>query len=59
MPDANIRYGSACTPFNDFLTNFYTNYVKEVADKVGNSVQDSANSTKLAGRYQANAKVPV
>jgi hypothetical protein len=37
VTDANTRYGSACTPFNDYLTNFYNNYVKPVADTIGNS----------------------
>lgn len=59
VSDANTRYGAACTPFNNYLTNFYTNYVKEVVDKIGNSDQDSADNTKLAGRYNSATKTPV
>lgn len=32
VTDANTRYGSACTPFNNYLTNFADNYVKVVND---------------------------
>lgn len=59
VADANTRYGGTCTPFNNYLTNFYTNYVKEVVDKIGNSGQDSADNTKLAGRYNSATKTPV
>lgn len=59
ITDANMRYGSACAPFNDYLTNFGNNYVKEINDKIGNSGQDSADSTKLAGRYQIKTNTPV
>lgn len=32
ITDANTRYSAACAPFNDFLTNFFNNYVKVVND---------------------------
>ena len=58
VTDANTRYGT-CTLFNDYLTNFHANYVKVVNDNIGDSAQDSGNTAKLAGRYNANAKTPV
>ena len=57
--DADTRYGSACTPFNHYLTNFANNYVSVVNNQIGNSAQDSTNSSKLAGRYQINIATPV
>ena len=56
--DANTRYGT-CSPFNDFLTNFHNNYVKIANDNIGNAAQDSADNTKLAGRYNSKTKTPV
>jgi hypothetical protein len=55
---ANTRYGT-CAPFDSYLTNFYTNYVKVVVDNIGNSVDDAADTTKLAGRFVTNAQTPV
>jgi hypothetical protein len=52
ITDANSRYGT-CNNFNNYLTNFLTNYVVPVSTKIGNSVQDSADSTKLAGRFNS------
>ena len=59
LTDANTRYGSACNPFNSYLINFGNNYVKVVNDGIGNAAQDSADSTKLAGRYQIKTYTPV
>ena len=59
VTDTNSRYGSTCTPFNDYLTNFHTNYVKEVNDKIGDTSQDSSDTNKLAGRFITSAKTPV
>jgi len=59
LADANTRYGSACTPFNDYLTNYGNNYVKVVNDQIGNTLQDAADSTKLAGRYKIKTFTPV
>lgn len=58
VTDANTRYGAACTPFNDYLTNFANNYVSVVNDKIGNSGQDSTDSNKLAGRFQIKTNTP-
>ena len=58
ITDANTRYNLPCTTFNNFLTNFANNYVQIVNDKIGNSAQDTANSSKLAGRFQINTKAP-
>ena len=58
VPDANTRYGT-CTDFNNYLTNFYNNYVKVVNDNIGDSTQDSADTAKLAGRYNSQTKTPV
>ncbi len=59
VPNADTRYGSACTPFDDYLTNYYTNYVKVVVDSIGNYANDNSNSSRLAGRFNINAKTPV
>lgn len=59
IPDANTRYGAACTPFNDYMTNFFNNYVKIVNDKIGNTAQDSSDTTKLAGRFISTTSTPV
>jgi len=58
VTDANTRYGT-CAPFNTFVTNFGNNYVKVVNDKVGNSAQDAADNTKLAGRFQTKTNSPL
>ena len=48
-----------CGPFNTFLNNFYVSYVKPVVDKIGNTVDDGANTAKLAGRFKTNALTPI
>lgn len=55
--DSTARYTLACTPLNNFLNNFLNNYVAPINLNIGNTAQDSAVSTKLAGRYNAKAKV--
>jgi hypothetical protein len=55
--DSTSRYTLACTPLNNFFTNFLNNYVGVINLNIGNTAQDSADNTKLAGRYNANAKV--
>lgn len=56
--DANTRYGT-CADFNSYLTNYYNNYVKPVIDSIGNTVDDSADLTKLAGRFATKGKAPI
>jgi hypothetical protein len=56
--DANARYGS-CLQFDNFLSNFYNNYVKLVVDNIGNTADDAAINTKLAGRFVINAQTPI
>jgi hypothetical protein len=56
--DADTRYGN-CPGFNSYLNNFYTNYVKQVVDNIGNTVDDAANNAKLAGRFVMKAKTPI
>jgi hypothetical protein len=58
IPNINTRYGT-CTPFNNYLTNYYNNYVKPVVDNIGNTVSDSANNAKLAGRFSINVNTPL
>jgi len=41
------------------MANFHTKYVQPVTDNIGNSVDDAADSTKLAGRFVINTKTPV
>lgn len=56
--DADSRYGT-CAPFDSYLNNFYNNYVKLVVDNIGNTVDDSANNAKLAGKFIIKAKTPI
>lgn len=58
VTDANTRYGT-CTQFNSFLVNYFTNYVQTVVDNIGNTADDSSDTTKLAGRFGINAKTPI
>ena len=58
VADSTTRYGS-CAPFQNFLTNFYNNYVNLVVQNVGNTVDDVADSLKVAGRLVVKAKTPL
>lgn len=50
VSNINTRYGTTCTAFNDDISNFYTKYVTQVASVIGDTVTNSADTTKLAGR---------
>ena len=58
VSDTDLRYGT-CGDFDTYLDNFHTNYVKKVVDNIGNSVDDAADITKLAGRFVTNAQTPI
>lgn len=58
LADSVTRYGT-CAPFQNFLTNFYTNYVDVVVQNIGNTVDDAAEPLKVAGRLVSKAKTPL
>ncbi len=58
LADSATRYGT-CAPFQDFLTNFYNNYVDKVVGQIGNTVDDAADPLKVAGRLILKAKTPL
>lgn len=55
---ANTRY-TTCPSFNTYLTNYLSNYVQIVNDKIGNNAVDNSDNTKLAGRFVSKTKTPV
>ena len=58
IADSDIRYGS-CTTFTNYLNNFYNNYVRIVIDTIGNTFDDAADSSKMAGRVIIKARTPL
>jgi len=58
LADSISRYGT-CNPFQNFLINFYNNYVSLIVQNIGNTVDDAANSVKISGRFVIKAKTPL
>jgi len=58
VADANNRYGT-CPSFTNYFTNFLNNYVIPVNSNIGNTAEDNADNSRLAGRFVSMAQTPI